>query len=121
MHSVPVEQTAYPPNVLSQHCSSRRALDLIADKWSVLIIYLLARGTHRHNEMLRLIDGISEKMLTQNLRKLEKSGLVCRTVYPVVPPKVEYALTPLGETLIEPLCVLCQWAEAHLDEVQPFE
>jgi DNA-binding HxlR family transcriptional regulator len=112
-----MEKFAYPPNVLSQACPSRRALEIIADKWSALVIYLLARGTFRHGQMLREIDGITEKMLTQTLRKLEESGLAQRKVYPVVPPKVEYSLTPLGETLIGPLGSLCEWAQDHMNDV----
>lgn len=105
------------PNVLNSHCPSRQVLDLIADKWTVLVVHALSRGVQRPSELLRAIDGISQKMLTQVLRKLEADKLVARSVYPSVPPVVEYTLTPLGETLREPLAALCAWAEAHLDEI----
>jgi DNA-binding HxlR family transcriptional regulator len=93
-------------------------LDLIADKWTTLVIYLLSRGTHRYGELQREIGGISQKMLTQTLRQLEEDGLVLRVVYPEVPPRTEYSLTPLGQTLREPLGALCQWAMVHLPEVE---
>jgi DNA-binding HxlR family transcriptional regulator len=107
-----------PPSVLDAQCPSRLVLDRIADKWTALIIQILARGTMRYVALQREIGGISQKMLTQTLRSLERDGLVRRTVYPVVPPKVEYDLTPLGRTLIEPLQGLCRWSEKHLAELQ---
>ncbi len=105
-------------SVLDPHCPSRLVLDRIADKWTALIIQILARGTKRYVELQREIGGISQKMLTQTLRSLERDGLVQRTVYPVVPPRVEYTLTRLGRTLIEPLQGLCRWSEKHLAELQ---
>jgi DNA-binding HxlR family transcriptional regulator len=93
-------------------------LDLIADKWTTLVIYLLSSGTRRYGELQREIGGISQKMLTQTLRKLEEDGLVKRTVYAEVPPRTEYSLTGLGATLKEPLGALCQWAVNHLAEVE---
>ena len=86
---------------------SRRTLELIADKWAVLILYALSRGTMRHNELHREIEGISQKMLTKTLRRLERDGLVGREVYPEIPPRVEYSLTPVGESLIGILAELC--------------
>ena len=107
------------PNVLDPNCGSRRALDLIADKWTMLVVYVLAaHKTVRYGELQRQIGGISQKMLTQTLRKMEHDGLINRTVYPVVPPKVEYSLTPLGCTLIEPLSALCQWSETYMHQVE---
>jgi DNA-binding HxlR family transcriptional regulator len=97
---------------------SRRALELIADKWAVLVLYALSPGTMRHNRLHGEIEGISQKMLTKTLRRLERDGLVGRKVYPVVPPKVEYSLTPLGQSLIGILAGLCQWAEEHIEEVE---
>jgi DNA-binding HxlR family transcriptional regulator len=105
------------PNVFSANCGSQQVLELIADKWSALVIYALAQGTKRYSELQREIGGVSQKMLTQTLRSLERDGLVERTVYPVVPPKVEYSLTPLGRTLIEPLRSICKWAETHLRQL----
>jgi DNA-binding HxlR family transcriptional regulator len=105
-------------SVMDAQCPSRLVLDRIADKWTALIIQVLARGTQRYAAIQREIGGISQKMLTQTLRSLERDGLVKRTVHPVVPPKVEYALTRLGRTLIEPLQGLCRWSEKHLPELQ---
>jgi DNA-binding HxlR family transcriptional regulator len=106
------------PSVLDPRCPSRLVLDRIADKWTALVIQILAGGTMRYAALQREIGGISQKMLTQTLRSLERDGLVQRTVHPVVPPKVEYSLTRLGRTLIEPLQALCRWSEKHLAELQ---
>src|SRR5216110_2167494 len=94
------------PSVLDPRCPSR------------LVIQILAGGTMRYAALQREIGGISQKMLTQTLRSLERDGLVHRTVHPVVPPKVEYSLTRLGRTLIEPLHALCRWSEKQLAELQ---
>jgi len=109
---------ALAPNVLSPQCPTRMVLDLIADKWTTLVIYLLSSGTRRYGQLQREIGGISQKMLTQTLRKLEEDGLVKRAVYAEVPPRTEYTLTELGVTLKEPLGSLCQWAVAHFAEVE---
>ena len=106
------------PSVFNPKCGAQQVLERIADKWTALVIYRLARGTKRYGELQRSIGGVSQKMLTHTLRSLERDGLVERTVYPVVPPKVEYSLTPLGRTLIEPLRAVCKWAEEHLPELQ---
>jgi DNA-binding HxlR family transcriptional regulator len=98
-------------------CEVRQILDRIADKWSLLAIALLQGRTLRFNELRREIDGISQRMLTVTLRQLERDGLVTRTVYPVVPPRVEYALTPLGQTLHSTIQALVSWTENHQDEV----
>ena len=113
-----VAKTSSPPSVLEPQCPSRLVLERIADKWTALVIQILARGTMRYAELQRAIGGISQKMLTQTLRSLERDGLVQRKVHPVVPPKVEYSLTRLGRTLIEPLHELCRWSEKHLAELQ---
>jgi DNA-binding HxlR family transcriptional regulator len=105
--------------VFKADCPTQRVLETIADKWSVIVIYALSKQeTRRYSELQRLIGGVSQKMLTQTLRKLERDGLVERHVYPVVPPKVEYSLTPLGKTLTELLRAICKWAEVHLDEIE---
>jgi DNA-binding HxlR family transcriptional regulator len=104
--------------VLDQTADVRQILDLIADKWTALIVLALSRGTHRYSELHRTIGGVSQKMLTQTLRNLESSGLIHRKIYPTVPPMVEYSLTPLGETLVKPLKTLCDWATAHFHEVE---
>jgi len=110
---------ANPPSVFDARCGSHRVLGLIANRWTALVIYALAGGTLRYSELRRRIGGISQKMLTQTLRKLEREGLVERRAYPVIPPKVEYRLTPLGRTLIEPLRAVCRWAEKHLAALGP--
>jgi DNA-binding HxlR family transcriptional regulator len=106
------------PNVLDQNCESRQTLDRVADKWSALIVYALVRGPMRHGQLKREVQGISQKMLTQTLRSMERDGLVTRRVFDQVPPHVEYALTPLGETLTEPLVAICRWSMDHLPDVQ---
>jgi DNA-binding HxlR family transcriptional regulator len=104
-------------NITQESCFSRQVLDLIADKWTALVFYALERGCTRSGELLRTIEGISQKMLSHTLRDLERNGLVSRCVYPTVPPAVEYGLTPLGETLLGPMHALGAWAEEHLVEV----
>ena len=96
---------------------SRRLLDVIADKWTPIVLYALGRGTRRHGELRRQLPDISKKMLTQTLRRLERDGLLTRTVYPEVPPKVEYDLTPLGTAFLEPVTGLCEWAAGHAKEL----
>lgn len=96
----------------------QQALALIADKWAVLVITTLDAGPRRYNALRRDLDGVSQKMLTQTLRDLECNGLVARTVYPDAPPRVEYALTPLGLTLVEALTALRDWAAGHFHEVE---
>lgn len=111
---LPTDAALYQGN-----CPTREILDRIADKWTTLIIGVLAHGgTRRFNELRRLIGGISQKMLTQTLRDLERDGLVQRTMFPEIPPRVEYALTPLGRTLCDPLSALGKWASDHMQEVR---
>ena len=105
------------PNVYSPDCPTRRALDLIADKWSALIITLLGTGGRRFNELRRAVGGISPKVLAERLRDLERDGIVTRTVYGTVPPSVEYGLTSLGESLHEPLSAVTHWAERNLPRI----
>jgi DNA-binding HxlR family transcriptional regulator len=111
-------ETTLEPFVYQSGCPTRSILDRIADKWTTLVISILSRGTARFSQLHRSIEGISHKMLAQTLRELERDGLVTRTVYPEVPPRVEYELTPLGHTLIEPIRALTDWAEAHFNEVR---
>ena len=93
-------------------------LTSICTKWGLLVLYELSRGGKRHGELRRAIGGVSQKMLTQTLRTLERDRLVRRTMHPVVPPRVDYALTPLGETLMQPLSALYRWMARHLKEIQ---
>jgi DNA-binding HxlR family transcriptional regulator len=102
----------------------RRVVDVqdiltsICTKWGLLVLYELSSGVKRHGELRRAIGGVSQKMLTQTLRTLERDRLVQRTIHPIVPPRVDYALTPLGKTLMPPLSTLYRWMEKHLREVQ---
>ena len=98
-------------------CPSRRVIDRIGDRWSVLVILVLADGTKRYGDLARTIGGVSQKMLTQTLRGLERDGLVNRTVYAEVPPRVEYDLTALGRSLLGPVQDLTAWATEHMGEV----
>ena len=99
-------------------CPSRELLNRIGDKWSVLVIGELADGApHRYAKLRNRLEGVSEKMLTQTLRRLERDGLLTRTIYPEVPPRVEYALTMLGHTLREPLAALRTWSIDHAADV----
>jgi DNA-binding HxlR family transcriptional regulator len=98
-------------------CEVRQILDRVADKWSLLVIALLDRRTLRFSELRREIDGISQRMLTVTLRQLERDGLVTRTVYPLVPPRVDYELTPLGATLLDTIQSLVTWTEQHQDKI----
>jgi DNA-binding HxlR family transcriptional regulator len=98
-------------------CPTRRILDRIGDRWTVLVVGILAEGEARFSELGRRIEGVSKKMLTQTLRGLERDGLVRRTVHPEVPVRVVYALTDAGRTLCEPLRALQEWSIAHLGDV----
>ncbi|MET9372912.1 winged helix-turn-helix transcriptional regulator [Streptomyces sp. NPDC003035] len=100
-----------------EDCEVRQILDRVADKWSLLVIALLDRRKLRFTELRREIDGISQRMLTVTLRQLERDGLVKRTVHPVVPPRVEYELTPLGGTLHTTIRSLVTWTERHQNEI----
>jgi DNA-binding HxlR family transcriptional regulator len=100
-----------------EDCQVRQILDRVADKWSLLVIALLENRRLRFTELRREIDGISQRMLTVTLRSLERDGLVKRTVHPVVPPRVDYELTPLGGTLHATIQSLVKWTEAHQEEI----
>jgi DNA-binding HxlR family transcriptional regulator len=97
-------------NFSARNCPARQAFNLVTDKWTPLVVYLLRDGPQRYTQLKRQIGGITQKMLTQTLRKMEDEGLVTRTVYPTSPPAVEYALTPLGKTLCEPIEALLHWS-----------
>ena len=91
----------------------------VADKWTMLILEVLAEhGETRFTQLGRLVEGVSQKMLTQTLRQMERDGLVVRTVHPVIPPKVEYRLTDLGVTLAEAFCGVWLWAEKNIDRIE---
>ncbi|MFC7649283.1 winged helix-turn-helix transcriptional regulator [Streptosporangium lutulentum] len=100
-----------------EDCEVRQILDRIADKWSLLVIALLDQRSLRFTELRRKIDGISQRMLARTLRHLERDGLVSRTVHPVVPPRVDYELTPLGASLHHTVRALVTWTEKHQNEI----
>ena len=103
---------------LSSDCTAvNDILSTIGDKWTVLIVVTLSKGPMRFNELRRAVDGISQRMLTLTLRGLERDGFATRTVFPTVPPRVDYALTELGKTLIAPLTAIGTWAIAHREAV----
>lgn len=104
-------------NAYDAACPTRLVLDRIADKWTVLIVGRLAQGPRRFGELRRDIAGISPKVLTQKLRELERDGVLSRRIYPSVPPKVEYRLTPLGQTLTGLLDAIRDWSETHIGAV----
>jgi len=103
--------------VLSNECPSREILEHLANKWSVLVLRCLSEGVHRFSELKQRIEGVSEKMLSQTLKMLEQDGFILRTVYPVVPPKVEYQLTILGSQAAEKMNYLIGWVERTLPEI----
>ncbi|MCM0622795.1 winged helix-turn-helix transcriptional regulator [Nocardioides bruguierae] len=100
-------------NVFLADCPARTAIEVIANKWSVVVLFALSEGPKRHGEVVALTGGISRKVLTETLRKLQANGLVSRQAYAEAPPRVEYALTPLGETLQEPIRMLTAWAREN--------
>ena len=104
-------------NVYDAKCPTRLVLSRIADKWTVLVVTALECETKRFSTLQREIGGISQKMLTQTLRGLERDGLIKRTIYPTVPPKVEYSLTALGRTLVVMLDAIRAWSETNIEEV----
>lgn len=116
------EQTAPDASPLAwnpycKQCPTRFVLDRIADKWTVLILGILTEQPMRFNALLRRIEGLSQKVLSQTLKRLERDGLITRTVLASTPISVEYAMTPLGQTLAETLNSLTGWAEQHIEAV----
>ena len=102
-----------PVVAANDECPIRGVLDRIGDKWSFLLILKLAQHPHRFGELRREVDDISQRMLTQTLRSLQRDGLISRTVFPTTPPSVEYSLTDLGQSLLEPMRSLVTWADLH--------
>jgi DNA-binding HxlR family transcriptional regulator len=105
------------PNVYEQNCPTRMVLDHIADKWTALILWKLAGGAIRFNQLRRDIEGISQKVLSQTLKQLERDGLIDRRAFATVPVTVEYSLTDLGHTLAEKMANISLWAQDHIDRV----
>jgi DNA-binding HxlR family transcriptional regulator len=106
------------PGLASATCRVRGVLDRIGDKWAIYVVDRLGQGPRRFSELLRGIDGITARMLTVTLRGLERDGILTRTVHAAVPPRVDYELTPLGETLLRTIGQLAAWADAHLGEIE---
>lgn len=105
-------------NMMDADCPTRQVLDRIADKWTMLVIVALEHGTLRFSELRRAIHGISQKMLTQTLRGLEREGMVEREIIPTVPVTVRYTLTPLGRSLAEAVGVIRSWAYENMDAIE---
>ena len=105
------------PEKFTLNCPTQQILDIIANKWSVIVLYCLAYRPRRYGEIQQRIEGISQKVLTQTLRRLERHGLVDRRVLSEMPPSVEYSLTPLGRTLIEPLQAIAAWSRENFTTV----
>lgn len=112
-----MSQLRLKPDVFRSKCLSRQVLDLLAEKWALLVIHSLADNPKRTAELRRHIDGISEKMLVQTLRRLERHGFVARRAYAEVPPRVDYRLTPLGHRLSDLVRALDGWVEENLNEI----
>jgi DNA-binding HxlR family transcriptional regulator len=106
-----------PPNVYLRGCASRTVLDVIANKWTNLVVCALRDGPMRFGQLRRHLEGITQKMLTQTLRTLERDGLVTRTLYPTIPPRVDYELTDLGREVAGLFDGLIVWAEQHVAEI----
>jgi DNA-binding HxlR family transcriptional regulator len=104
-------------NAYLAECPARQLLDTISSKWVSLVLTALTDGPRRYSDLSRIIAGVSQKMLTQTLRTLERDGMVSRTITPAVPVRVEYALTPLGYSLLPVMRAVKEWAEVHMDDV----
>jgi DNA-binding HxlR family transcriptional regulator len=104
-------------DVLASACPTRQVVNRIGDRWSLLVLYALEGGTLRYQELRRTVDGVSQKMLTQTLRLLERDGLVHRELYASVPPRVEYSLTPLGLSLAARIAGIREWAYTHMGDI----
>jgi DNA-binding HxlR family transcriptional regulator len=105
-------------DVLQVACPTRQVLDRIADKWTLLVVLALWDGTLRFSQLRRRVQGVTQKMLTQTLRALERDGMVKRRAYPTVPVTVDYTLTPLGQSLGEAVAVVRGWAYSHMDAIK---
>ncbi|YCK82054.1 helix-turn-helix transcriptional regulator [Arthrobacter sp. D3-18] len=112
-----MDNTELPGNILDPNCPSRVVFQRIGDKWASLVIQVLGDGPVRFSELRKMVNVVTPKVLTQTLRALERDGLITRTVYAQVPPRVEYQLTALGESLLRPLTMLRHWAESHVPTI----
>jgi len=108
-----------PLCILDAHCPLRQMFDLVGGRWTSTVLFVIGDGVKRYSDLQRQIPDVTKKVLTQTLRALEGDGLVGRTVYPVVPPRTEYRLTPLGLRFLEPIAALAAWAQAHQEDLKP--
>lgn len=111
------DASLYDFDVMSPACPSRTVLRHVVDRWTPLVVAILAGGPRRFSDLRREVGGVTAKVLTQTLRSMERDGLLMREETPGVPPRVDYSLTPLGMSLVEPVTALRAWAEAHAAEV----
>lgn len=117
MTALTLSQQLGDGNLFAEQCPSREVLKHVTSRWGVLILVALRDGTHRFSDLRRKMGGVSEKMLAQSLQALEQDGFINRVSYPVVPPHVEYSLTPLGEQVSEKVAALADWIEVNLPQV----
>ncbi|MER6121913.1 helix-turn-helix domain-containing protein [Streptomyces sp. NPDC001795] len=113
-----VDESAHWHTAAERAAFVRDIFDRIGDKWSVIVICRLGKGSHHFNELRRASDGITQRMLSATLRALERDGIVTRTVHPTVPPRVEYALTETGRTLLDVVKALARWTDQHVDVIR---
>ena len=109
--------TLPPGDIRNTECPSRSVIQMLADKWTILVVESLSPGAMRFGDLRRQVGGVTQKMLTQTLRALERDGLVARVVYPTAPPSVEYSLTPLGVSITAVTAQMCRWAEDNMKPV----
>jgi len=107
-----------PLCILDEDCPLRQMFDLVGDRWTSSVLFVIGEDVKRYSDLQRQIPGVSKKMLTQTLRRLEQSGLVSRKVYPVVPPRTEYRLTAMGKSILQPVTALADWAVKHQRELK---
>jgi DNA-binding HxlR family transcriptional regulator len=117
MTATTLSQQLRDGNLFAEQCPSREVLKHVTSRWGVLILVALRDGTHRFSDLRRKMGGVSEKMLAQSLQALEQDGFINRVSYPVVPPHVEYSLTPLGELVSDKVAALADWIELNLPQV----
>ena len=112
-----MDTNTLPANVMDPNCPSRVIFQRIGDKWASLVIQVLGDGPVRFSELRKMVNVVTPKVLTQTLRTLERDGLITRTVHAQVPPRVDYELTAVGKSLLEPLSMLREWAESHVPAI----
>ncbi|NYD78013.1 transcriptional regulator, HxlR family [Arthrobacter cupressi] len=117
MDTIERDTSGLPADVLNPNCPSRVIFQRIGDKWASLVVQVLAEGPVRFSDLRKMVSVVTPKVLTQTLRSLERDGLVTRTVHAQVPPRVDYELTALGRSLLDPLALLRAWAESHVPAI----